>query len=195
MIDKKYKYSKYDSLNPEDSETQTLGCRCYNPDICAGYGSDGICAFYSSDHICKRPPNGWKKTYQEHKEWEIELAKLNESSKETVEDDFKENKVVVNEDSLFLRMPLKDRIRQIDSIINLWGNLNVEPSVVVFRNVNTGKYVKMYISPIEQYKKYKKCYGKISADGYSFSVDTMQIFYADCREWIILWYKLKKRLA
>ena len=192
MIDKNYKFSKYDSLNPQDSEKQTYGCRCYNPDICAGYGSDDICAFYSSDHICKRPPQGWKKTYQEHKEWEIELANLDKIEKETT-DDFAENKVVVNSDDLFLRMPLKERIKHIDSIINLWGNLPDEPSVVVFRNINTGKYVKMYVSPIEQYSKYKKCYGKISADGYSYSVDTMQIFYADCREWILLWYKIKKK--
>ena len=76
MVDKRYKFSKYDPLNSADSENQTYGCRCYNPDICAGYGSDGICAFYSNDHICKRPPKGWAKTYQEHKEWEIELKNL-----------------------------------------------------------------------------------------------------------------------
>lgn len=192
MIDKNYKFSKYDPLNAADSEKQTFGCRCYNPDICAGYGSDGICAFYSSDHICRRPPKGWAKTYQEHKEWEIELSNL-ETETEDSEETFADSKVVVHTEQELNRMPLKERIRIIDSIINLWGNLEAEPSVVVFRNINTGKFVKMYVSPIEQYGKYKKCYGKISADGYSYSVDTMQIFYADCREWILLWYKIKKK--
>lgn len=192
MIEKKYKFSKYDPLKSTDSEKQTYGCRCYNPDICASYGSDGICAFYSSDHICKRPPKGWAKTYQEHKEWEIELKNL-ETVVEDGSESFAENKVVVHTENELNKMQFKEKIKQIDSIINLWGNLEAEPSVAVFRNINTGKYVKMYVSPIEQYCKYKKCYGKLSADGYSYSVDTLQVFYADCREWLLVWYKLKKK--
>ena len=67
MVDKKIKFTKDDPLNPGDTEDQTYGCRCYNPDICSGYGSFRLCAFYSDDHICRKPPRGWKKLYQELK--------------------------------------------------------------------------------------------------------------------------------
>ena len=57
-------------LNKYDTETQTVGCRANNPDICSSNGLFGICAFSSEDGICKRPSRAWKKKYAELKEKE-----------------------------------------------------------------------------------------------------------------------------
>ena len=51
-------------LNPEDTETQTMGCRANNPDICAYNLIADVCAFASTDGICKKPSRAWKKQYQ-----------------------------------------------------------------------------------------------------------------------------------
>lgn len=42
-------------LHPQDTETQTYGCRQNNPDICSSNGLDGVCAFASKDGICRKP--------------------------------------------------------------------------------------------------------------------------------------------
>lgn len=51
------------SLRPEDTETQTYGCRATNPDICGNNGLPNICAFSSSYCMCKKPSRAWKKQY------------------------------------------------------------------------------------------------------------------------------------
>jgi len=71
MVDRnslKIPYS--DPLRPEDSESQTYGCRANNPSICSSNGIDGICAFSSKDGICRKPSRAWKKKYLELKEGE-----------------------------------------------------------------------------------------------------------------------------
>ena len=55
-------------LNPQDSETQTYGCRANNPDICGNCYIEGICAFASEDNICNKPSVAWKKQYQKLKD-------------------------------------------------------------------------------------------------------------------------------
>ena len=55
-------------LHPEDTKTQTYGCRQNNPDICANNMLPGVCAFASSDGLCKKPSRAWKKKYTELKE-------------------------------------------------------------------------------------------------------------------------------
>ena len=55
-------------LNPQDTETQTYGCRANNPDICNCCYLDGTCAFVTPDHICRKPSRAWKKIYNELKE-------------------------------------------------------------------------------------------------------------------------------
>lgn len=54
-------------LNEQDTETQTLGCRANNPDICSNNYLSGVCAFASDDCICKKPSRAWKKQYQKLK--------------------------------------------------------------------------------------------------------------------------------
>lgn len=51
-------------LRPEDTSTQTYGCRAYNPDICANADTPKICAFVRKDCICMKPPRSWKKQYK-----------------------------------------------------------------------------------------------------------------------------------
>ena len=55
-------------LNNLDTETQTLGCRQNNPDICGNNGLPGICAFATPDGICRKPSRAWKKQYEKLKE-------------------------------------------------------------------------------------------------------------------------------
>lgn len=50
-------------LNPQDTETQTYGCRHTNPDICGNNNMPDICAFVRDDCICKKPSRSWKKQY------------------------------------------------------------------------------------------------------------------------------------
>jgi len=50
-------------LNPQDTETQTYGCRANNPDICGNIEVPNICAIVCSDCICKKPLRAWKKQY------------------------------------------------------------------------------------------------------------------------------------
>ncbi len=54
-------------LNPQDSETQTYGCRANNPNICGNCYIEGICAFACEDNICKKPSVAWKKQYKKLK--------------------------------------------------------------------------------------------------------------------------------
>ena len=55
-------------LNELDTESQTVGCRANNPDICANNALPGICAFTSEDGICRKPSRAWKKQYNVLKE-------------------------------------------------------------------------------------------------------------------------------
>lgn len=55
------------NLNPQDSETQTYGCRQTNCNICGSNSMDGICAFVTKDNVCRKPSRAWKKKYLELK--------------------------------------------------------------------------------------------------------------------------------
>lgn len=54
-------------LNRKDSESQTVGCRHTNPDICRNNSLDGICAFVREDGMCVCPPKSWPKQFQKLK--------------------------------------------------------------------------------------------------------------------------------
>ena len=58
-------------LQPLDSETQTVGCRHTNPDICAKNGLPKVCALVRADKICYAPPLSWPKQFQK-----LQAAKL-----------------------------------------------------------------------------------------------------------------------
>ena len=66
VFDEEYHFPFNAPLNKDDTETQTFGCRCKNPDACKHCGC-GFCAFVRSDHICKRPSSAWKKQYHKLK--------------------------------------------------------------------------------------------------------------------------------
>ena len=63
------KYDFNQPLNKLDTETQTEGCRAFNPLFCSDYGSEG-CALTNEKGICTRPRKSWKKKYNELKEKE-----------------------------------------------------------------------------------------------------------------------------
>ena len=54
-------------LNPQDTETETYGCRANNPDICKNNGIPGVCALANEDSICRSPSRAWKKQYHKLK--------------------------------------------------------------------------------------------------------------------------------
>lgn len=51
------------SLNNQDTEYQTYGCRQNNPKICGNNMMPNVCAFICEDCICKKPSRAWKKQY------------------------------------------------------------------------------------------------------------------------------------
>ncbi len=63
---KKYKFTIHDPLHEKDTETQTYGCRCNNPDICVNCGL-ATCGLYNESHICTTPSRAWKKVFLEKK--------------------------------------------------------------------------------------------------------------------------------
>ena len=69
-------YSIYNKLNEKDSEFQTYGCRCYNPDICKNNGRE-TCAFFNKEHICTTPSKKWDTIYDILKE-KLRLLSNNE---------------------------------------------------------------------------------------------------------------------
>jgi hypothetical protein len=55
-------------LNTLDSETQTIGCRHTNPDICAKNALPKVCALARADKMCLAPPVSWPKQFQKLKQ-------------------------------------------------------------------------------------------------------------------------------
>ena len=55
-------------LNALDSETQTVGCRHTNSDICAKNGLPKVCALVRADKMCFAPPVSWPKQFQKLKQ-------------------------------------------------------------------------------------------------------------------------------
>lgn len=51
-------------LSAGDTDTQTIGCRANNPDICGNAYLEGVCAFVSPDGICHKPSAAWKRQYK-----------------------------------------------------------------------------------------------------------------------------------
>jgi len=51
-------------LNPQDSLSQTYGCRCRTSHNCARNSMENVCAFVTADNICLKPPTGWAKQYE-----------------------------------------------------------------------------------------------------------------------------------
>jgi len=51
-------------LRPGDTETQTVGCRHTNPDICAKNQMPKVCAFARADGVCTAPPASWRKQFR-----------------------------------------------------------------------------------------------------------------------------------
>ena len=47
-----------------DTESQTVGCRHTNPDICGSNSAQNVCAFVRDDGICIKPSAAWKKQYR-----------------------------------------------------------------------------------------------------------------------------------
>ena len=54
-------------LKLNDTETQTVGCRHTDPDICSRNMMPKKCAYARDDGICMEPPISWKKQYQKLK--------------------------------------------------------------------------------------------------------------------------------
>ena len=72
------------------------------------------------------------------------------------------------------------------SIFDLWDE---KFSVATFRNVRTGKYIRITKNPKEQYNKYHKVYGYFSSNKYEFSGSSCELYGLDKNEWICEWFK------
>ena len=64
MIPKKKQQGIFHApLKPQDTPTQTEGCRHTNPDICANHSMTKVCAFIRDDGMCLKPPASWPKQF------------------------------------------------------------------------------------------------------------------------------------
>ena len=59
---KQLRYGFNDPLNEGDTEFKTVGCRAFQPDYCADYGSNN-CALTNESGVCLCPRKSWKKQY------------------------------------------------------------------------------------------------------------------------------------
>ena len=51
-------------LHSADTESETVGCRHTNADICARNQMPGVCAFVRLDNVCKSPPASWPRQFK-----------------------------------------------------------------------------------------------------------------------------------
>ncbi len=75
--------------------------------------------------------------------------------------------------------------REVGTIIDLWEQNNL--SIATFLDIRNNRYVRINKNPREQMKKYRKIYGKISQDQYSFRGESMEIYYTDEKRWVLVW--------
>ena len=71
------------------------------------------------------------------------------------------------------------------SIYTLWKENNFKKAI--FKNVRTGKFVKISKDPSEQRHKYRKVYGWFSSDQYSFNGESRELYGCEKPEWICVW--------
>lgn len=58
-----YLINRNDPLKKEDTEKQTLGCRCYKPSNCK-FCNGPTCGLSNKSHICTTPPKSWPRQYK-----------------------------------------------------------------------------------------------------------------------------------
>lgn len=73
------------------------------------------------------------------------------------------------------------------SVFTLWEENNC--SIATFRNVRTGKYIRIVKNPRDQFLKYHKVFGYFSSDKYSFSKKSVELFGVEKPEWLLEWFK------
>lgn len=72
------------------------------------------------------------------------------------------------------------------SIVDLWKEYT--PNKATFKNLKTGKYVRISRDPIKQINRYGNCKGGISDDRYRFPGPLLNIYPIYNPEWVIIWY-------
>lgn len=77
-----------------------------------------------------------------------------------------------------------------ETVFELWKKGNYK--VAIFKNVNTGTFIKINRDPNEQRIMYGKVHGYFSKDQYSFKGPWSEIFYCDSPEWTCVWNKSKE---
>lgn len=60
-------YRFHEPLLPEESETQTVGCRHTNPHACSKHSLRRVCAFVREDGLCLAPRRTWPAQYRKLK--------------------------------------------------------------------------------------------------------------------------------
>lgn len=87
---------------------------------------------------------------------------------------------------VFVNMPTFEQNISKDVFI-LWEE--TECYIATFRNVRTGKYIRITKNPSEQMYKYGKVYGYISSDKYNFSKTSCELYGVAKPEWVLDWFK------
>lgn len=73
----------------------------------------------------------------------------------------------------------------IDTILILWNENKYKKAI--FKNIRTGKFIKIVKNPIDQITKYKKVYGYLSNTPHSFKGESLELYGYDKPEWFCVW--------
>lgn len=91
-----------------------------------------------------------------------------------------------SDERIYIDMPTFEQNISKD-IFTLWEETGC--FIATFRNVRTGKYIKITKNPREQMFKYRKVYGYFSSDKYNFSKTSCELYGVDKPEWVLDWFK------
>lgn len=83
------------------------------------------------------------------------------------------------------------QLEEADTIINIWEREKL--SIGTFKNIRNGMYVRITKNPRDQVMKYGKLYGRISSDQFSFKGESVEIYYFNNPNWILVWDGNRKR--
>lgn len=72
-------------------------------------------------------------------------------------------------------------------VYSLWREKNC--SIATFRNVNTGKYIRIKNDPVEQFNRTGKVYGYLSDDKFHFGGLQIELYNLEKKIWIMEWHK------
>lgn len=185
-------YDKLIQLNSKDHTTYFFGCPITSTHQCANSSIDIPKSKYSEIMPCMECEHRCIKFHYEEmicKKRFVDL-KLDGNTIVKIEGRDKNgfiNKLSYVEDDIRKYIDLITFEQNISkSIFILWDENNC--SIATFRNVRTGKFVRIKKNPREQYLKYHRVFGFFSSDKFNFPKESIELFGVEKPEWVLDWF-------